>query len=230
MKRSLILVLIAVLAACMGGMVRDPRCTPGGEICIKIEVDEPIRWGEPVTVKITVTSSKDLPRVGVSIYTFPPATVEGPSGWEATSREGMVWKGGAGWLTDVRIGQPMVFTRTVRLPLLEEGSSRFELQANVSTPQGPRGSDSVTIYFTDEGAKVYYSGTPLPIITRLIDQTVITTPLPSFTPLPTRTPFPTPSPTPTHPRPSPPPTPTPAAYPSPITPIALPTIAPWGYP
>lgn len=228
MKRLPTLVLMVVfLVACTGGWMWKPNCSRGGEVCVKIEVAEPIRWGEPVTVTITVVPSKDIPGLGVGLNYDRGVVVEGPQGWEVEARDGKIGELAASWYVDAQANTPLVFIRKVHLPLVERW---FDLGAAVYRADLGYIVDPVSIYLTHEGGKVYYSGTPLPIITRLIDQTVITTPLPSFTPLPTRTPFPTPSPTPTHPRPSPPPTLTPAAYPSPITPIALPTIAPWGYP
>lgn len=223
MKRLWILaILMLVLVGCRENTAfSGEQCNEG--LCVKIEVVEPVRWGEPVTLKITVMTETAIPDLGVSIFTYPPdVAVEGPTGWESTSKEGIVWKGGAGWLVTTKANQPVVFIRNIRIPATES-PSLVEIQANASTRQGRRVSHSVSIYLTREGGKVYYAGTPVPITPWPLPVYIVTPGL-SPTPQPTFTPTPTLPPTPTPPR-SPLATPTPLAYPF-TSPLPTPTSYP----
>jgi hypothetical protein len=160
MKRGWLFVIgIILLAGCMGSAAPGGgKCREG--ICVKIEVAEPVRWGEPVTVTITVKTETDFPKLGVSLYFIDRSIiVEGPAGWEANCQEGTVWEGGAAWLVEARAGQIMTFVRKIWLPATEES---FQILANATTPQGFRVTDSVRISLTRKGGKVYYSGTPVP--------------------------------------------------------------------
>jgi hypothetical protein len=213
--RWVLAMLVLVLAGCgeyagLGG----GRCRRG--LCVKIEVMEPIRWGESLTVKIIAMTEADIPDLGVSIYTYPPdVAVEGPVGWESISRDGMVWKGGAGWLVAVKANQPVVFIRKIRVP---EKEGLIRLQANVSTREGRRISHSVSIYFTREGGRVYGAETPVPITPWPLPVYIITSD-PSPTPPPTFTPMPALPPTPTSPR-------SPLALPTPLAPPFIPPLPP----
>lgn len=160
MKRFWILAMLMIALAGCGGSAAPSGGQCNQELCVRIEVAESIHWGEPVTVVVTVTPETDIPELGVSIYTFPSLIiVEGPLGWETTSRNGMVWEGGAGWVTEARTNQSVTFVRKIRFPAKE---GLYEIQANASTPQGLRAVDSVRIYLTREGGRAYYSGTPVP--------------------------------------------------------------------
>lgn len=218
----LLALLMVAMVGCTGGLDSSGgQCNQG--LCVKLEVAEPVRTEEPVTVTITVWTESDVPKLGVSLYTYPSsAQVQGPAGWETTAKEGTVWEGGAGWLIGARAKQPAMFTREIRLP---PGESLWIL-ANAATPQGLRVVDSVRLHFTAEGARVYYEGTPMPITPGPILMFTVT-PGPSPTPRPTFTPTPTLLPTPTDPRF--PLTPTQEPYPPatalPRAPLAAPTQA-----
>jgi hypothetical protein len=220
-RRWMLAILIMILSGCGGSAAPGGgQCNQG--LCVKIEVVEPVQWGKPLTVRITVTTEADIPDLGISVYTFPPdVVVEGPVGWEPTSKDGMVWKGGAGWLVSTKANQPTVFIRNIRVP---ERESLVELWANASTREGRRVSHSVRIYLTREGGVV----NPTPAVLPGTPALVPTMP-PEWllTPFPTVTPWPTPFPTPTYPPPARTPTPTQLPYPfiSPISPISTPTPA-----
>jgi hypothetical protein len=219
-RRWTLAILMLVLAGCGGSAAPSGgQCNQG--LCVKIEVVEPVRWGESLTVKITVTTEADIPDLGVSIYIYPPdVVVEGPIGWEPTSKDGMVWKGGAGWLVATKANQPIVFIRNIRVPA-RESPLLVDIQANASTRQGRHVSHSVRIYLTREGGVV----NPTPAVLPGTPALVPTMP-PEWllTPFPTVTPWPTPFPTPTYPPPARTPTPTQLPYPF-ISPISTPTPA-----
>jgi hypothetical protein len=219
-RRWTLAILMLVLAGCGGSAAPSGgQCNQG--LCVKIEVVEPVRWGESLTVKITVTTEADIPDLGVSIYTYPPdVVVEGPISWEPTSKDGMVWKGGAGWLVATKANQPIFFIRNIRVPA-RESPLLVDIQANASTRQGRHVSHSVRIYLTREGGVV----NPTPAVLPGTPALVPTMP-PEWllTPFPTVTPWPTPFPTPTYPPPARTPTPTQLPYPF-ISPISTPTPA-----
>ncbi len=174
--------LVLILSACAGAS------SPGGHncdkgVCITVRAVEPILFDQPVIVAITVTSEKDIPALGISMFTFPiDAAVEGPWGWETNIKDGAVWKGGASWLVDIKANLPLIFTRTVRFPPREE---IFSVIGHASTPS-LRAVDEMRIQMTTAGGKVYLSGTPLPIT-----PDVVNTPPPLLNPQGTPIPRPT---------------------------------------
>lgn len=199
MKRLFVFALLSLtLAACAGASAPGgAKCQQG--VCIKAQVMEPVRGNAPVVLTLTVTSDKDMPELGVSVYHDADAIVEGPQNWEPAAKSGLVWKGGASWKVDAKAKQPSMFTRTIRLPPRE---GFFTIVVAASTPQ-VRVADSVGIYVTSAGATVYYSNTPVAItpgtaVPGLPPGMVPATPQPSPTrgviptriPTPTRRPYP----------------------------------------
>lgn len=159
MKRLWMLtILMMVLTGCGGSAAPGGgQCNQG--LCVKIEVAEPIRWGEPLLVQILVVTKDDASNLGISlIYHDKGIIVEEPKKVEQGE---VVWEGDQGldWRVSAKANQPVVLTHRVHLPP-REGPIQFI--ASAITPQGLQTVDSVTIYLTRTGGKVYYSGTPLP--------------------------------------------------------------------
>ncbi len=160
MKRlCLLLAVMIVLAGCAeNASPGEWQCHQG--ICVKIEVDEPIVWEEPIIVRVTVTTEEDVSDVGVSLrYYGKDIVVEEPE----TEEPGQVtWQGGNGidWKVDTKSDQPVVFARKMHIPLIDEGVIWFF--ADIMTPGGLFENDSLGVYFAHQEGKVYYSGTPLP--------------------------------------------------------------------
>ena len=149
MKRLWMLaMLMIVLAGCRGSAASSGgQCTRG--LCVKIEVAEPVRWGEPIVVTVTVTVDRDISDLQVSLTSFPPVSIEDQGKWiEEGSR------------ANVRLtaNQPLIIMRKV----LPHREGTFELMAGVYTPNLPYISDSVRIYLTRTGGKAYYANTPVP--------------------------------------------------------------------
>lgn len=191
MKRLLACVLLLVsLTACAGGASSPDRhnCSAGGEICIEVHADEPISFGEPVSVTITVTSEKDIPDLGVYFTTWPQSIViQEPVNDEPgqVSKRDQSW---VNWLVEVKHNQPVTFTRKINLPP-EEGL--FDIQASAATTI-LHAETSIGIHMTREGGKVYLSGTPIPITPgpELVD-TMDPNLLATLQARPTETPYPT---------------------------------------
>jgi hypothetical protein len=191
MKCFFVCVLLLVsLTACMG-----PSAPGGGScsngVCVKIRAAEPIRFGEPVLVTIAVTNEKDISDLGVSLYLDADVVVEGPQEWEKEAKNSLVYKGGAGWKIAAKANQPYTAMRKVHFPPRE---GLFTIVASASTPS-LRVVDSIVIYLTRAGGKVYLSGTPVPIPGWTPGQpipavTFTPGPSPTFIPTPTREPSP----------------------------------------
>jgi len=214
MKRFWILsILMIVLAGCGGNAAPGGgQCNQG--LCVKIEVAEPIRWGESIVVTVTVTAERDVSNLQVSLTSYPSVSIEDHRGkW---IEEGI--------RSDVNLiiaNRPLVTVYKIRLP--SEGT--FELRAGAYAPNLPYVSDSVRIYLSREGGVVNPTPAVLPVTPALVP-TVLPERL--LTPFPTPTSWPTPFPTPTSPPPVRTPTPTqlpPYPFISPISPISTPTPA-----
>ena len=209
MKRLWMLaILLMVLAGCGGSAVPSGgQCNQG--LCVKIEVAEPIRWGEPIVVTVTVTAERDISNLQVSLTSYPPVFIEDQGKWIEEGTRANV---------NITAKRPLVIVRKVRLP--SEGT--FELMAGVYTPNLPYVSDSVRIYLTREGGVVNPTPAVLPGTPALVPTLP---PERLLTPFPTPTPWPTPFPTPTSPPQVRTPTPTQLPpYPF-ISPISTPTPA-----
>jgi hypothetical protein len=108
-------ILMLVLAGCGGSAVPGGgRCNKG--LCVKIEVVEPVRWGEPNVIRIIVTSEKEVPDLGISLmYLNKEIVVEEP---EAGEQGQVVWKG------------DRVQAGSMNLP-----AGRFDAQCTFSAPR-----------------------------------------------------------------------------------------------
>jgi hypothetical protein len=192
MKRFLACVLMLVsLTACASGASDKGSCSKDGEVCIKVRAEEPIQFGAPVTVTITLTSEKDITDLGVSLMTYPKSIVV----QEAVDQEPgkVTWKNQSGvdWLVNIKGNQPVTFTRQLKLSP-EDGV--INITAHAITP-GFRAADTIIIYLTNEGGKVYLSGTSIPVTPGPLP-TITPGPSPTFVPTATvPTPFPSPAPT-----------------------------------
>jgi len=159
MKRFWILaILMIVLAGCGGSAAPGGgQCNRG--LCVRIEVAEPVGWGAPVTVSIIVTADREISDLGVWLNYEQGTIVEGPQDWEIETRERRIQERAASWKMDIKANKPMVFVRKVHLPMAER---EFELSAAVYRADLGYLVDSVRIYLTRMGGKVYSSEMPVP--------------------------------------------------------------------
>jgi hypothetical protein len=152
------------------------------DLCIKLTTEEPIMVGEPVTLTITVTSEKDISDLQITLSSAPQkiSIVEPDSqGWK---------EGNASWaVKNAQAGQSLVFTRNVLVPIKKEAyTSQYTIVVDAFTQQlGLLASTFITFYFTDEGLKVNYPGTKIPITPGPLPMTVY---YDTYTPGPSPTP------------------------------------------
>lgn len=159
-------------------------------MCVKLHVVEPVKFNAPVIVSITVTPEKDIPDLGVDLWTDADAVIEGPQGWEPGVKDTKFWRGGAGWRSAAKAKVPVHFTRVIHFQHPSDGGTHTILVRAAGKASEPSVEDVVSIYLTRGGGTVYYSGTPMVITPRpaptLPLGLVPATPLPS----PTRPPYP----------------------------------------
>jgi len=180
--------LIFSLTACGGASAPGGgRCREG--ICVKIDIIEPIRFEEPVTLIITVVSEKDYSDFFVSLSHDVDVVVEGPQDWEKDLQDVTIYKSGASWKTAIQANEQLTYKRMVHLPPRE---GWLTIVVSVGTLQGLRVEDSISIHLTREGGKVNHSGTRIPITPgpELVD-TMDPSLLATLRARPTETPYPT---------------------------------------
>lgn len=210
--------LLTNLAACAGGATGKDNCSKRGELCIQVRAKEPLRYDEPITIMITVTSEKDIDGLGVSLMADSTIIVV-QDALEAEPGK-VVWKDQrhVDWLVDVKANQPVTFTRALKLTPPTIDLARYTIVVRAGTPQ-LSADDSLDIYLTREDKKVYLSGTSIPITPGpmpTMDPSHLATlyAMPTVTPWPTWTPLP----------PTVTPTPSATPYPPPEEPSQ------WSYP
>jgi hypothetical protein len=161
MKRFLAYVLLLLsLSACAGAVSDKGGCSERGEVCVKVRAQEPIRYGEPISILIDVTSEKDIDDLAISVYLYPIfIKLDEPENWEVETRNKLVWEGGAGWETAIKAGQSLTFTRKLYTP---PGKGLYSIIVHARTPQLDA-VDSMDIYQTNQDVKIYLSGTKIPI-------------------------------------------------------------------
>jgi hypothetical protein len=174
---TLLIVAILILSACESALAPGGMQCKGG-FCVRVQIEHPIRFNEPVTVNIGFRTTEDVPRLRVSLQaSHPSVRIEG-------RRE---------WSIDTRAQQDMTLSTTVRFT--EEGT--FEIFATVHAPSlGVPVTDSQYVRITRAGGEAGVTperkqGTPflVPSVATLSPQ-----PTPSRTatpvPTPTRAPYP----------------------------------------
>jgi hypothetical protein len=196
------------LVACASKSPGGFRCSPDGQVCVEIHTDEPIVYGAPVIVTISVTSEKYISYLGISLTYDADDVIEGIENWEDNLQNSSIIPGGAGWGIEINANQTLSFQRTFYLPQRE---GYFTIIASITDRNTFRASDELIIAMTTQGGTVYLANTPVPHTTG---------PLPTIEPhlletllaMPTYTPWSTIT---SHPAEI---TNTPPAYPPPPTP------------
>jgi hypothetical protein len=161
----LVILALCYLAACSPGGPSSGKlnCSHGGEVCITLSTVQSFAAGDPVQLKITVTSSKDITDLNVVLHTGAEVSVDGPQTWENYLTYSSIDKGYAYWNFAIKAGQSLTFNRVLHFPLKE---GYFYVSAEVvNLGRIITAVDSFYVVLTQDGGQVIRSGTPLPLLT-----------------------------------------------------------------
>jgi len=171
MKRPGIWLLIGVilamgsLAACSpsGSAPGKTNCSLGGEVCINVNTVEKFTSGDPLTLKIEVTSTKDFSDLHVALHTLMGVTVDGPENWEPDLSSTFFEPGLATWNFEIKAGQTLTFERVLHFPSQE---GWYSIQTDVvNTGRTIVGIDKFEVLLTKDGGFIIRDGTIPPPFT-----------------------------------------------------------------
>ena len=164
---EIFLLVLVILATCFltscsqgGSAYGKMNCSPGGEVCITISTVQSFSVSGPVALKITVTSSKDISDLLVSLNTSTEVTVDGPQYWENYLSYTLIERGMAVWKFAIKADQLLTFNRVLHFPAKE---GWFSINAEVvNFGRTLVGIDSFGVLITRDGGYVLREGTPPP--------------------------------------------------------------------
>lgn len=156
MKKLFVCVLVLI---CLSGC--GAASAPGGSgsscdqgVCVRLSALEPIKYGNPVFLTITVTSDKDQ-KIGVALQSFPNVIFEEAKDNVVTANTKD--KGILSWeIQRVKANTPVTFSVSVSMP--EETLYHFTAFASTVSVKA---SDGITIQYFASNPKVYMEGTPI---------------------------------------------------------------------
>lgn len=171
----ILLAITATLLFACTGATGPGAAGCGGGLCVRLQLEHPIRLNEPVTVTITVQTQEDVTGLIVTLAYLPylPMVIEG-------ERQ---------WTVDVQAHRQTTVNTTVRFT--EEGN--YELYADAhDTHKGFVVSDSQRVHVTRAGATINPPSpkTPPVAITLAVPPPFRTPTATPVVPTPTRQPYP----------------------------------------
>jgi len=188
MKKKILLLLTLLtisISSCSGvSSLFRPNCNASGDVCIEMKAVEPIKFGEPFTIEVTITSVKDIDDLRLSISAYPVDTlIEGKNGWEKRS---------VNWPLNVKTNQSITVTSRI---LLTPNEGSHTITAVLSRSGIPPAIDKLSIILTKKGGKVYDAsmktpGTPKPELLPTLEPDMATSLVATITARPTSTPLP----------------------------------------
>ena len=117
--------------------------------------------GDAVPITITVTSSKDISDLGMSINTGMEITMDGPQTWEKNVANPTIDRGVAYGNFSIKAGQTLTFHRVLHFPQKEGYFTIVAEVANIGRTIAAH--DYFSVLLTKEaGGQVSMAGTPLP--------------------------------------------------------------------
>jgi hypothetical protein len=182
----LVILLVSSMTACSSTSSDKGSCSEDGEVCIKVTAVDPVIYGNPINIRISVTSEEDISSLAVSVFTYPiTIKINDPENWENETFNKYIWTGGAGWESSIKKGQALTFNRQFFLP---SDYGEMQIIVHASTPN-LRAVDSLYIYQTKDEVQIYRPGTKVPITSGPLPTTdsILLKTLPA---MPTATPYP----------------------------------------
>jgi len=168
----LIIVAASYLTACSPGGSNNLNCSAGGEVCVTISTVQSFAKGNPVSLKIEVTSSKDISYLHVTLHVPGDVTIDGPQNWENDISSPQNETGYTGWDFSIKAGKTRTFTRVLHFP---SKPGYFDVSVHVGNKGGTIDAfDDFSIVITNNNyeGKIIRAGTPLPKITPEVTQQV----------------------------------------------------------
>jgi hypothetical protein len=162
---SLIVLMLWALTACApgGGLNgRKLNCSAGGEVCLNLSTVQTFKTGEAVPLKITVTSTKDITDLHVSLSYNSEIQMDGPQTWENNLLYPTLDQGFAYWNFPIKAGQTLTFNRVLHFPLRE---GYFDVLVEVNNiGRIIHAFEAFYVVLVNAGGLVSMSGTPIPHI------------------------------------------------------------------
>ncbi len=133
-----VIVVILGLAACVHASSVDGASCQNG-VCVEVQLSEPIRFNEPVTVTITVETEQDEKDVQIGLSSTNPTVI-----FEGGPRP---------WMADTKAHQPSKFIRTIHFPAPDRAGD-LQISGGAKTWTGAYSGDDVIVYTTPEEASL----------------------------------------------------------------------------
>jgi hypothetical protein len=155
-NRGISILILMILTACTGGIAEQYGCSHYQEVCINLNVQEPIQYGGLNTITIIITSNVDIVDLTIHLDAFPPILIEDNGNWV---------QGWVNWMINIGADQTRTFNRYILLPE-DEGfysilSSAYTNITSTNTYQ-LNARYSIAIHQQMSGSTVYYANTPIP--------------------------------------------------------------------
>lgn len=156
------LLVLYLLAACSsnGSTTSKLNCSREGEICVTLSTVKSFASSDPIGLKITITSSKDISDLNLTLHTGGEITMDGPQTWENNLSSPSISPGYAYWNFSIKGGQTLTYNRVLHL-LPNEGNFNVNVDI-VNLSRTIEAQDSFYIHLTKAGGQVILAGTPLP--------------------------------------------------------------------
>jgi hypothetical protein len=123
MKNLLIyLLFLTSLTACAGASSGHEGCSLDGNLCIGMQIEEPILFGDSNIVAITVSSKININNLVIYLYSFPNAQIKNDNEWVEY---------GTSWQIDIEANQSQKFTKYFLLP---EKDGFYDIISSANTP------------------------------------------------------------------------------------------------
>lgn len=159
----LVVLAISLLAACSSGGAAFGKlnCSQRGEVCVSLSTVKTFAMGDAVPIKITVSSSKDISDLHLTLHTGTKVTINGPQTWESGLSDPYTNPGYAYWDFAIKAGQTLTFHRVLHFSQRE---GYFTISVDVSNiGRTIAGDDTFSVLLTKEaGGQVSMAGTPPP--------------------------------------------------------------------
>jgi hypothetical protein len=156
---TIVILAVCSLTACSPGGYSSEKqnCSSDGEVCIHISTVDTFQTGNPVTLKIDVTSTKDISDLHVTLRTDYDVKMDGPRNWENYLTATLIEQGYAGWDFSIKAGQTLTFNRVLHYPTHE---GWFYIVASVaSLGRTLEAVDCFEVLITRDGGYVIRAGT-----------------------------------------------------------------------